>query len=367
MNTEARANDRTSRPPPSVLCVTRSYPPARGGMEQLSYQFTTSLATRTRTHIIAHRHGGKAALPIFFGMAALRALYRAPACDVVHLGDPVLAGLAPLLRRIHRPTAMTIHGLDILYPSSAYQRYLAACLSSVDLFLPISTFVANLLRERFGDKRSIVVPPGIHDIFYRASVARSALAPIIGQNPGQRPLLLTVGRLIRRKGVAWFTEHVLPRLPKDTLYLVAGDGPERARIEETAQRAGVGGQIILLGSVSDETLRTLYNTVDLFVLPNVPVANDVEGFGIVALEAASCGVPVVASALEGIIDAVHDRQNGRLVTAENADAFTATIMQTLSDTHAHAELRARARPFTLERFSWTVITQRYLDAFQRLR
>jgi phosphatidyl-myo-inositol dimannoside synthase len=356
-----------ARTPPSIFCITRAYPPVRGGMEQFSYDLTTQLATRTRTAIVANRYG-KAMLPLFALWATARAGAQLKAFDVLHLGDPVLAGMGSLLRRLRgTPTAMNVHGLDILHPGPLYQWYLRRFLGSADLYICISAFVERQIRERFGITRSIIIPPGIRDTLYRPTTTRAELPALLGMDPGSRPLLLSVGRLVRRKGHAWFAGHVLPRLPAEVLYIIVGSGPETEAIRSAAVRAGVSDRLLLTGSVSEDALRVLYNTADIFVMPNILVENDAEGFGLVALEAASCARPVVASAVEGIVDAVYDGRNGVLVEAENADSFAEKISLLLSDAHRRETLSATAREFTLSRFSWNVIVQKYLDAFEHLR
>ncbi len=352
---------------PSVLFISRAYPPIRGGMEQFSYDLTTSIASRVRAHIIANR-GGKATLPLFLPIALARGFVRAPQYDVIHAGDPVLAGVAWALTRLrNRPTAMTIHGLDIVYPSRLYQAYLRRFLPIIDLCICISRYVERVLTERFKGTRTLVIPPGIRDTFYQPNTPRESLARLVGEEVATRPVLLSVGRLVPRKGVAWFVTHVLPRLPRETLYVVAGTGPERSTIASAAAAGGLQDRVKLLGSVSDDDLRVLYNTVDLFVMPNILVDDDIEGFGLVALEAASCGLPVVASAVQGIVDAVYDGRNGVLVAAGDADDFATRIASLLFDREALRRSGVVARAFTLTHFSWNMIAQRYITAFSHLR
>jgi phosphatidylinositol alpha-1,6-mannosyltransferase len=336
-------------------------------MEQFSYDLTTSVAARTRTHIIANRRG-KAALPFFVIIAFFRALFRLPHYDILHIGDPVLSVLAFLLKKFRsRPTAVTVHGLDILYKTPVYQWYLRRFLSSSDLYICISAFVERTLRTRFGITRTMIIPPGIRDTLYRPEVRRADLAPILGAEKWARPILLTVGRLVRRKGIAWFVGNVLPRLPQEILYIVVSSGPEKSAIEEEAQRHGVRDRVLLTGTVDEDTLRTLYNTADIFVMPNILVEDDAEGFGLVALEAASCARPVIASAVQGIVDAIYDGRNGFLVEAQDAAGFVEQIQRLLADEHGREQFGIAARQFTLNRFAWNTIAQKYLDAFSYLR
>lgn len=85
-----------------------------------------------------------------------------------------------------------------------------------------------------------------------------------------------------------------------------GDGIYKEKIKGIIDKYNLEKYVFMLGKVDDKILKLLYNTSDIFVIPNIPVVGDMEGFGIVALEVASCGVPVVASKLEGIKEAVQD-------------------------------------------------------------
>jgi glycosyltransferase involved in cell wall biosynthesis len=101
----------------------------------------------------------------------------------------------------------------------------------------------------------------------------------------------------------------------------------------------------------------------MFVMPNIPVVNDVEGFGLVALEAASCGTMVVASQLEGIQDAIIDGKNGTLVPSTDAAKYVEVITQELAKPRL---TRQAIRDYTLANFSWTKAADQYAAIMQRL-
>jgi phosphatidylinositol alpha-1,6-mannosyltransferase len=134
------------------------------------------------------------------------------------------------------------------------------------------------------------------------------------------------------------------------VYLVVGAGPEREAIEAAIARADLGDHVRLLGRVPQSALNAVYSRADVFVMPNVPVEGDVEGFGIAALEASSTGTPVVAADVDGISDAVR-AGNGILVPAKDAVAFAKAVLATDSSPRARKAIRA----FTLAEFSWEKI------------
>ena len=111
-----------------------------------------------------------------------------------------------------------------------------------------------------------------------------------------RRVVLTVGRLQKRKGHDMMIRS-LPQVRQevsDVLYAVAGDGEERAALARAVTDLGLGGQVQFLGEVDENTLLRCYQQCDLFALPNRQVGSDIEGFGMVLLEAQACGKPVLA-------------------------------------------------------------------------
>jgi glycosyltransferase involved in cell wall biosynthesis len=138
-------------------------------------------------------------------------------------------------------------------------------------------------------------------------------------------VLLTLGRLVRRKGVRWFTEFVLPQLGEHVHYVVAGEGPEEELIRAAAGAAGVSTRLHLLGRVADGEREELLTGADVFLQPNIPVPGDIEGFGLVTVEAAMRGTPVVAAKLEGIQDAVVNSRTGILLPPADAAAWVSEL------------------------------------------
>lgn len=181
--------------------------------------------------------------------------------------------------------------------------------------------------------------------------------------------MLTVGRLVRRKGVLYFTSQVLPQIVaqrRDVHYVVVGDGPERSTIQEEIRRQGLQEKVTLLGRVDEGTLWALYRAADLFVMPNIPVDNDMEGFGLVALEASTAECCVVASRLEGITDAVKEGKNGFLIEPGHTAGYVRTILQLLGDTPGRKAFGREAKLFTLAHYSWEKTAKEYLDIFQEI-
>jgi glycosyltransferase involved in cell wall biosynthesis/ubiquinone/menaquinone biosynthesis C-methylase UbiE len=354
-----------------ILFITRKYPPAVGGMEKLSYEMTQAVGRIVPSHVIAWR-GPRWGWPMFTAFAFFAGLWACLTAPVrfIHMSDPVIAPLGLLLSKLTgRRWGLTAHGLDILYPNRLYQATVIPCVRRADAVIAISQAAREAcLSKGIAPERCVMIPVGLEIPPHEPDVylARERLRIGRGLELAHHRVLLTVGRLVPRKGVAWFLSAVLPRLAvayPDVLYLIAGDGPARPSIRQMIRQGKLQDRVALMSHVSDETLADLYACATLFVMPNVPVPGDMEGFGIVAIEAASRGVPVVASRLEGISDALADGENGVLLPPEDADAWVSAIAKLLSDDAARADLGARAREFTQARYRWDGLARRYVEVF----
>jgi len=144
----------------------------------------------------------------------------------------------------------------------------------------------------------------------------------------------------------------MPELDTSYLYIIAGHGPEFEPVHRKVKNRGLQNQVVMLGRVSEKVRRLIYNAADIFIMPNITVARDVEGFGIVVLEAGSCGLPVVASNLQGIKDAVTDNKTGYLIDEGDIDGF----LEKIKSMNLKKE---DIRSYVNEKFSWTNIYLNY--------
>jgi phosphatidylinositol alpha-1,6-mannosyltransferase len=181
--------------------------------------------------------------------------------------------------------------------------------------------------------------------------------------PGAEKILLTVTRLYPYKGVDRMLE-VLPaiiRAVPGTRYLVAGTGPDQDRLRELSIRLGLQEHVSFLGAVPLAKIIELYNAADLFVLLSREALPDVEGFGLVFLEAAACGLPSVGGRSGGIPDAIQEGESGWLVDPCNPQEIAATIIGLLE----RPERLQRASEFclaTAPQKTWGRAGDRILDA-----
>ena len=312
--------------------------------------------------------------PLFLASALgeIRRMARAREIDAILFSSMVTASVAvpleKLLRRNRIATASIVNGLDATTPTWPYPLLVRRVFQALDLVMPISEATADACRARgLNPSQYNVVPLGIRTDRFPAQIDRATASQrILPAGSKAKLILCTVGRLVPRKGVAWFVDNVMPLLPPDVIYLVAGEGPERAPIEAAIARRNLRDRVRLLGAISDEQLADLYHGADLFVMPNVRVANDMEGFGLVLLEAGLCGLPAIASDLEGIRDVITDGVNGNLAQSGNAEEFRKQILTWYNDPLALRAASERARAHTIDRFAWDAVVSRYLTIIDGL-
>jgi phosphatidylinositol alpha-1,6-mannosyltransferase len=355
-----------------VLFITRKYPPSTGGMELFAYELHAALAARIDTRLVKWSGAGRlravlVALPVLAARSTV-ALSRG-GIDIIHAHDGVVAPVGYILSRIFRkPFVVVVHGLDLTYRNRLFRTIVPWAVRRAGAVFCISQAAATEARKHgVAEEKIHVVPLAVNDKLYGKASRADLLKQL--QLPSESQLLLTVGRLVKRKGVAWFIDSVMPDLAKqypNLVYLVVGEGTERPSIEAAITRNGLEGRVRLLGKVTDNLYEAAYNGANVFVMPNIKVAGDLEGFGLVLLEASLCALPVVASDMEGIRDAVAEGRNGVLVSPGDTAAFSKQIARFLDDPAYAKQFGKAGRDFTLANYQWNKTAARYIDVYKKL-
>jgi len=357
---------------PKVLFITRCYPPAVGGMERFAKDLHDSLIPGTVQSSLTWGGSKKALvfiLPLFI-VKSCWILIRKD-IDVIHAQDGVVSIFATIVGKIFRkPTVVVIHGLDVTYSNGLYQYLIARSLKRSSAIVCISEAAKKeVLKRGVNNRKVYVIPLGMTDELFDNVIKKKELQNIIPEYREDTILLLSVGRLVKRKGIVWFLDNVMPEVvieePK-TVFVICGKGPEQSEIQSAIDRNGLTASVILLGTVSDQDLQVLYNVADCFVMPNIPVAGDMEGFGRVLLEAALCEMPVVASDSEGITEAIINNSNGLLVAPKDAKAHIKAILNFIHDSRSSLIFGRKARQYTLQHYSWPLIAGRYIELYDTL-
>lgn len=290
----------------------------------------------------------------YSAMSLLTALRRR--IDVVFCGHLYMAPLAWLIARLKRAKlVIQMHGIEAWPRPSRLQR---AAAEAADLVMCVSRYTRACVVgwAAIAPERVVVIPNTVEDAF--APGDGSALRTALGLEG--KPVLLTVGRIDLRERYKGH-DTVIAALPKliaqghDVVYLIIGEGDDRARLEELAQQSGVADRVCFLGAISQQYLAEAYRMADLFVMPSTG-----EGFGIVFLEAMVSGTPALGLDVAGARDALAD---GELGIPVSEDDLTSAIARLLTapkpDPHA---LAAR----THARFGRAVFQARVDMAFDRL-
>lgn len=244
-------------------------------------------------------------------------------------------GLA-LKRWLRIPYINYIHGEEITTQSNylMFGRKRRQYLQHADAVVAVSEFTRRTLIEQMG-----VSPERIELIVNGVDAERFCPGPkpeslLKRYGLAGKQVLLTVGRLVERKGI----DTVIQAMPKilrqcpDALYLIVGIGEYQPQFEALVAQANLQDHVIFAGRVPTEELVDHYRLCDLFVMPNRELANhDTEGFGLVFLEANACGKAVIAGQAGGVVEAVRHGETGLNVDGHSVDAVAAAIIELLTD------------------------------------
>ena len=371
-----------------TLLVTRNFPPLVGGMERLNWHVLVALARRGPVALVgpdgSGLHAASAAsivelplrpLAVFLIRALIAAVTSARRLrpEFVVAGSGLTAPHAWLAARLSGARyAVYVHGLDLVVDDAIYQHLWLPIIRRADRVMTNSRHTAQLATARgVPAERIRVISPGT-DCDVTTDTDPAQVRTKYGLGDG--PILLSVGRLTPRKGLASFAGDVLPavaaRYPGVQLVVVgsdasdalkAGAGSERERISAAACAAGMTSHVQFLGRVNDADLAAIYRCANLHVFPVLDLPGDIEGFGMVALEAAAHGVPTIGYLVGGIPDAVEAGVSGELVDAGDARALTSAIFSWLDDLRPGVSDACRA---FARRNSWVAFERKLLEALE---
>lgn len=330
-------------PQPLVIFCARLMPPIVGGLERLSADTLNCLKEAFEVVDLSNRGPRKSQ---WFYLATIGCrIKRAARRASLPIADGSDATLSPAVVAAGCPSIVRIVGLDLLYPNRVYQLMIRRYLPRVTTLVAISKPTAKLLREfKIPHHRIRVIHP-------------TAMPPANWIYRPIRGRILIVGRLVRRKGVPEFVQNVWPLIVDraDSARLdIIGNGPDRARLVRAIHSAPRRDRIHFHGKVPRKVLETSYARADVLVIMNRHEDNDFEGFGIVAAEAAVRGIPVIASRVDGLVDAVVPDRTGLLVPEGGWEKAADAIMKVVERqvlVNRGEVARVASETFGWERFS----------------
>ena len=321
-----------------TLIVTNDFPPRQGGIQSFVHGLATRLPPGTVTVYASAwegaaefdaeqpfpviRHPTSLMLPVPGVSRRAAAIAREYACDTVLFGAAAPLGLiTPELRRagVRRAVALT-HGHETGWAALPVARTL---LRRIGDEVDVMTYLGEYSRVRLARalspaaaERMVRLAPGVDVKFFRPGAGGAAVRDRLGL--GRRPVVLCVSRLVRRKGQdtlirAW--PRVRAEVP-DAVLLLASDGPYAGRLRRLAVRLGVGDSVRFTGAVPWPELPAYYDAADVFAMPcrTRRAGLDVEGLGIVYLEASATGLPVIGGDSGGAPDAILEGESGYVVS-----------------------------------------------------
>ena len=276
-----------------------------------------------------------------------------------------------MLSRWYRiPLLCFIHGEDIETASLSREHSLLvkAVLKRSTLLVCNSENTAQLVTQQWGiqSNKVKVLSPGVDSSRFVPAAANEAEISRLGWHG--RQVILTVGRLQKRKG----HDRLLQALPKivaalpDVLYVVIGDGEEKPCLQSLVSELNLTNHVSFLSEVSDEVMLSCYQQCTLFILPNRTVGKDIEGFGMVLVEAQACGKPVVAGDSGGTRETMLDGQTGYIIDCTNTDTISDTLINLLDDQQLLDSMGTKGRQHIVENLDWKAHTEQAKTLFSNL-
>jgi phosphatidylinositol alpha-1,6-mannosyltransferase len=360
-----------------TLLVTNDFPPRPGGIQSYLQALSNQLppedlvvyAPRWRgdSHekfdaaqkFQVVRHPTTLMLPTPAVIRRASALLREHACDTVWFGAAApLAAMAPMLRRAgaERILAST-HGHEVgwsMLPGS--RQVLRSIGEHTDVVTYVSKYTRGRFASAFGPRAALEhLPPGVDPTEFRPDpAAREELRARYGL--GERPTVLCLSRLVPRKGqdmlIVAMTE-IRERVDGAVL-VIAGGGPYETRLRALAEALGVQDSVVFTGRVPSGELAAHHTIADVFAMPcrTRGAGLDVEGLGIVFLEASATGVPVVAGDSGGAPETVREGETGIVVHGRSVPQISDAIVELLTDRDKAAEMGAAGRAWVERNWHW---------------
>jgi phosphatidylinositol alpha-1,6-mannosyltransferase len=240
-------------------------------------------------------------------------------------------------------------------------------LTNSELIICNSRNTLNILASQWGlthDKLAIL-HPGCDTDYFRPAPRNESVRARLGW--GRRPVILTVGRLQKRKGhdiMLRALATIRSQFPQ-VLYAIVGSGEEEPFLRQLVDAEGLHDHVCFHGELNDDALLYCYQQCDVFVLPNRQVGKDIEGFGMVLVEAQACGKPVIAGASGGTAETMIENQTGWIADCTHPGPLIELISTILNDSRRAQTMGRDARLWSEKWFNWSSCCQRAAELFDK--
>lgn len=375
-----------------ILIVTRNLPPLIGGMERLNWHIADELSEDHQVTIISHTQAKKLApqqanfyaiplnpLPLFLICAFFHTfwlcLVQRP--DILFAGSGLTAPIVVFWAKVFRKKSLVyIHGLDIGTDNNLYNRLWIPFIRHANKIIANSSPTYEVcIKKGIVKEKLTIIHPGVS---YPALEKNEQLIQQLKEQYQlhDKKVLISVGRLTQRKGLNEFIDLSLPKIIKEspqTKLVIIGDTPNQSLnknlqskelILSTARKHDIEQHIIFTGNINDDAiLSNFYYLADLHIFPVKHIPDDPEGFGMVAIEAAAHGLPTIAFATGGIIDAVQNKKTGYLIEKQNYQQMTTTTIQFLQ---GKISLDIEICKYYAEQFAWYHLAEKFNKILEQM-
>ena len=368
-----------------TLIVTNDFPPRPGGIQAFVHNMAVRqpagsvvvYASTWRDGTEVRRFDAEQPFPVIRDRTKVMVptprvtrraaeILRAEKCDSVWFGAAAPLGLmAPALRRAGagRLLGMT-HGHEAAWAQLPGSRQLLRRIGAgTDVLTYLGEYTRSRIAAAVGPRaagRMVQLPPGVDESTFHPASGGAEVRRRLGL--ADRPVVVCVSRLVPRKGQDTLIEampQIMADVP-DAVLLIVGGGPYRADLEKLADARGVRASVRFTGSVPWEELPAHYGAGDVFAMPCRTRRGglDVEGLGIVYLEASATGLPVVAGDSGGAPDAVLEGETGYVVPGGSAAAAAERIVRLLGDEELRRRMGEAGRRWVERSWRWDLLAGR---------
>lgn len=374
-----------------LLFVSHKHPPSIGGMQTQNFYLKKGLENVFDLTDVIIKPDQSSINFLITVRGTMNKLLSKQHFDLVYVNDGLLGIITADLKKRYPHVAFfaTIHGLEATFPMKFYRNYLIKKLTYFDKLICVSHFTKNHLDTLLNTTaKTTCIANGIDHIVPEISKREEAFYDEKYCFLQNKKILISVGRPVKRKGFSWFVKNVLPSLGEEVVYLIAGPFPSKSVLKSIINiilprrinhlldlllgyptdaqelKSMKNSKLKILDRVPQGELNYLIKKAHLFIVPNIDVDGDSEGFGLVALEGAIREKVVLASDFQGLKDAIINNENGLLLPAGESDVWIQTCNNLLSNTKDLTLLGRKAKEYTIRHYSWDKMVNQYADLFQ---
>lgn len=383
----------------SILLISEIFPPRHGGSGRWFHELYRRLPENTVTVVtgnndvkrdreldatfpqtirrinLSSRHWGLLNLAgLAFYLRTLWRIFRLRPVDMdqIHCGRAIPEGFIGLIlsRLLGKPLLCYVHGEDIEVARTSRELtwIVRKVLMGADRLVCNSRNTESLLTGywQVPASRITVLNPGVDEDLFTPAAPDAGFRQRSGWQ--DRFVCLTVGRLQRRKGHDRMIEAIPALIQErpDFLYAIVGQGDSYPQLQAAVDRLGVQDHVQFLQEIDDNDLVKCYQQCDLFILPNRTDGNDIEGFGMVLVEAQACGKPVIAGDSGGTSETMVQGQTGLIADCTNPQTIARTVTTLRRDMGRGGFQSSACRQHVLDNFTWSSHTRKAQDVFREL-